>query len=106
MASAASSTPSARNPFAVKAIVTHLASVSDWLFLTPLALVAAAVLGRAGARLLVTMVLTIGLGICGFAAIYWTSSLELHYYVDNSVGRIVSSLAVLGASLFPLVVAE
>jgi hypothetical protein len=87
-------------------LLMHLSSPSQWLALPPLALAAALAAGRPAKRLVTLLFVTVALGVLGFASIYWTSSLDIHYYVDNSVSRLVSTLAVLGALIFPLVLAE
>ena len=87
-------------------LLSDLAAPREWLALTPLALVAAWSAGRAGARVSTLLLGTLLLGLSGFAVIYWTSPLELHYYVDNSVSRVVSSLALVAAVLFPLLLAQ
>jgi hypothetical protein len=49
---------------------------------------------------------TLDLGVLAFATVYWASAYPLPWYIDTSADRILPSLAVFGAALFPLLVSE
>jgi hypothetical protein len=46
------------------------------------------------------------LAFLGYATIYWISSVELHFYVDNNVDRVVAPTVVLLGALFPVLLEE
>lgn len=77
-----------------------------WLLVVPFALAAcvAAVVYRPR---LVAFVVVAGTGVfLGYAAIYWISPLDIHFYIDSSARRIVSAVGVLCAGALPLLLME
>ncbi|HEY3961373.1 MAG TPA: glycosyltransferase family 39 protein [Gaiellaceae bacterium] len=91
--------------YALAQLGRQLVSPSHWL-LIPVALVVLAAFAPATRQLGTFVLVTLVLGVLGFAAIYWISPLALHEYVDNSVTRIVDSLMLFSAAALPLVAAE
>jgi hypothetical protein len=87
-------------------LLEELFSLSKWLLVVPATLVLAAILGRARPALAVLVLATTALAFLGYATIYWISSVELHFYVDNNVERVVAPTVVFLAALFPLLLEE
>ena len=72
----------------------------------PLALVLAGALARVRPGLSALVLATPALAFLGYAAVYWISSVELHFYVDNNVERVVAPIVLFLGALFPLLFAE
>jgi hypothetical protein len=77
-----------------------------WLLTVPLVLVAAAGVVARRPALATYVVGTVVLGVLGFATVYWANPWPLDWYIDTTADRIVSSLALFAAVLFPLLVSE
>jgi hypothetical protein len=91
---------------ALRELPPFLLAFDRWLLTIPLALVLALVLARRRPELSAYALGTVVLGFLGFATVYWASSYPLDWYIDTSAERVVSSLAVFAAALFPLLVSE
>jgi hypothetical protein len=91
---------------ALRELPPFLLAFDRWLLTVPLALGLALVLARRRPELSVYALGTVVLGFLGFATVYWASSYPLDWYIDTSAERVVSSLAVFAAALFPLLVSE
>jgi hypothetical protein len=87
-------------------LLEQLLSPSKWLLTVPASLALAAVLARRRPALTTLVFGTTVLAFLGYATIYWISSVELHFYVDNNVERVVAPTAVLLGALFPLLLDE
>jgi hypothetical protein len=83
-----------------------LVAYDRWLLTVPLVLVVAAVLVRRRPELSVYAAGTLVLDVLGFATVYWASTYPLGWYIETTAERIVASLALFGAALFPLLVSE
>jgi hypothetical protein len=83
-----------------------LLAFDRWLLTVPLVLATAAALVGRRPALSAYAVGTLLLGVLGFATVYWASTYPLQWYIDTSADRILPSLAVFGAALFPLLVSE
>jgi hypothetical protein len=91
---------------ALRELPSVLLAYDRWLLAVPLVLVAAgAVAGRRPA-LGAYVVGTLVFGVLAFATVYWASTYPLDWYLDTTTDRILSSLVVFGAALFPLLVSE
>jgi hypothetical protein len=78
---------------------------SRTLLLVPLAVVLSALVARRPPSVRLLAPLTALLVLLGYAAIYWISPIEIHFYL-KAAPRIVTSLILLCAALFPLLLAE
>jgi hypothetical protein len=87
-------------------LLEQLLSPSQWLLTVPVTLTLAAVVARRRPALTALVVGTTFLAFLGYATIYWISSVELHFYVDNNVDRVVAPTVVLLGALFPLLLDE
>jgi len=87
-------------------LLKQLFSPSKWLLTAPLALVLAGALARVRPGLSALVLATPALAFLGYAAVYWISSVELHFYVDNNVERVVAPIVLFLGALFPLLFAE
>jgi len=87
-------------------LLEQLLSPSKWLLTVPATLVLAAMLARRRPGLTALVFGTTVLAFLGYATIYWISSVELHFYVDNNVERVVAPTAVFLGALFPLLLEE
>jgi hypothetical protein len=84
----------------------YLFSLDAWLLAVPVALGLAALLVRRRPALSVLVLGTVGLAFLGNVAIYWISPLPIHWYIDTSAARVVSSSALFCATLAPLLLSE
>jgi hypothetical protein len=91
---------------ALRELPPFLLAFDRWLLTVPLVLVAAAALVGRRPALSVYAVGTLVLGVLGFATVYWASTYPLQWYIDTSADRILPSLVVFGAAVFPLLVSE
>ena len=87
-------------------LLEELFSTSKWLLVVPASLVLAAILARVRPALTTLVFGTTVLAFLGYAAIYWISSVELHFYVDNNVERVVAPTVLFLGALFPLLLDE
>jgi hypothetical protein len=76
------------------------------LLTVPLVLVVALALAANRPALSVYVVGTLLLGFLGFATVYWASRFPIDWYIDTTADRVLVSLVLFGAALFPLLVAE
>jgi hypothetical protein len=84
----------------------YLVGVDRWLLAVPTAAVLALLLVRRRPGL---TVLVLGTGILAFlgnAAIYWISPLDVHFYINTSAARVVSSTTIFCAAVAPLLLSE
>lgn len=91
---------------ALRELPPVLLDFDRWLLTVPLVVIAASLLVRRRPELAAYVVGTLVLGFFGFVMVYWASSYPLDWYIDTTAERIVSSLTVFGAALFPLLVSE
>lgn len=77
-----------------------------WLLAVPLMLLLAALLARRQPRLAGFCAGTVAAAFLGYLAIFWVSLPEIRFYLDASAERVMASLAVFSAALFPLLAAE
>jgi hypothetical protein len=84
----------------------YLLSVDRWLLAVPTAVVLALLLVRRRPALTVLVLGTALLAFLGNAAIYWISPLDVHFYIDTSAARVVSSTTVFCAAVAPLLLSE
>jgi hypothetical protein len=75
---------------------------SQWLLLVPATLVLSLLAARQAPTLSLFAVTVVVLDVFGFAAVYWLSEVDLHFYVDNTVDRLPAYIAVFCGSLLPL----
>jgi hypothetical protein len=87
-------------------LLEELFSTSKWLLVVPATLALAAILARVRPALAILVLGTTGLAFLGYASIYWISSVELHFYVDNNVERVVAPTVLFLGALFPLLLDE
>jgi hypothetical protein len=95
-----------RFEYGSRQLVEELLSPSKWLATVPAALALAAALARRRPALTLLVLGTTVLAFLGYATIYWISSVELHFYVDNNVDRVVAPTVVLLGALFPVLLEE
>lgn len=91
---------------ALSELPSFLLAFDRWFLTLPLVLVAAAALVGRRPALSAYAVGTLVLGVLGFASVYWASTYPLDWYIDTSADRILPSLVVFAAALFPLLVSE
>lgn len=91
-----------RLQYALHALVSHTASPSGWLLLVPAVLVLGLLARRRAPDLVVFTTTVVMLDLLGFAAIYWLSRVNLHVYVDNTVGRLPAFIAMFCGAVLPL----
>jgi hypothetical protein len=87
-------------------LVHYLFSTPRWTIAAPLALALGALLAPRRPALVGFVLGSCVLAFLGYAAIYWISPYDIHYYIDTSAARIVSSIVLLGAVSLPLLVQE
>jgi hypothetical protein len=91
---------------ALRELPPFLLAFDRWLLTIPVVVLVSLVLVRRRPALSVYALGTLVLGFLGFATVYWASTYPLDWYIDTSAERVVSSLAVFAAALFPLLVSE
>jgi hypothetical protein len=84
----------------------YLLSLDAWLLAVPVALGLAVLLVRRRPALSILVLGTVVLAFLGNVAIYWISPLPIHWYIDTSAARVVSSSALFCATLAPLLLSE
>jgi 4-amino-4-deoxy-L-arabinose transferase-like glycosyltransferase len=87
-------------------LLEQLVSPSRWLVTVPATLALAVAIARRRSDLTTLVLATTVLAFLGYATVYWISSVELHFYVDNNVDRVVAPTVVLLGALFPLLLEE
>jgi hypothetical protein len=83
-----------------------LLAFDRWFLTVPLFMVAAAALIARRPDLSAYAIGTVVLGVLGFATVFWASTYPLDWYIDTTADRILPSLVVFAAALFPLLVSE
>jgi hypothetical protein len=83
-------------------LLSQLAMPSRWLLIVPAALVLALLAFRRAPVVSIFVGVVVVLDVLGFAAVYWLSRVDLHFYVDNTVDRLPAFIAVLCACVLPL----
>jgi hypothetical protein len=91
---------------ALHGLVHYVFSTPRWLIAVPLALALGGLLTPRRPGLVGFVLGTCFLAFLGYAAIYWISPYDIHYYVDTSAARVVSSIVLLGAVALPLFLQE
>ena len=91
-----------RLQYALGELVGQLVIPSRWLLIVPATVVLALLAARRAPALSVFVLTVILLDLIGFAAVYWISEVDLHFYVDNTVDRLPAVFVVFCGSLFPL----
>lgn len=84
----------------------YVFSSDQWLYVVPLALVAAALAARGVPRLTALTVATAGAIFVALVAVYWIGTPDVHWYIDTSAARAVAPGVLFLGALFPLLVAE
>ena len=83
--------------------VTHqLFSTSHWLIIVPLALASIAIAARRATATAAAAAAWLALAFAGMAAVYWTSTMEIHLYLVESGDRITAKLVIAAATVAPL----
>jgi hypothetical protein len=95
-----------RFDYGIRSLLAELFSLSKWLLTVPASLVLAAALARARPGLSALVLGTSVLAFLGYATVYWVSSVELHFYVDNNVDRVVAPIVLFLGALFPVLLQE
>jgi hypothetical protein len=95
-----------RLQYALGELVEHVASPSRWLLLVPATLVLCLLARSRAPELALFTVVVVVLDVLGFALIYWLSRVDLHVYVDNTVGRLPAYIAMFCGAVLPLLLAE
>lgn len=91
-----------RLQYALGELVGQLVSPSRWLLLVPATLALGLLAHRRAPDLAVFATSVIVLDTLGFASIYWLSRVDLHVYVDNTVGRLPAFIAMFCGAVLPL----
>ena len=84
----------------------YVFSTDEWLYVVPLALLAAAAAARSAPRLGGLAVGTAAMLFFALVAVYWIGRPDVHWYIDTSAGRAVAPIVLFLGALFPLLVAE
>jgi hypothetical protein len=84
----------------------YLLGLDRWLLAVPAALLLALLVVRRRPALTVLVLGTALLAFLGNAAIYWISPLDIHFYIDTSAARVVSSTTLFCAAVAPLLLSE
>ena len=88
--------------YALGELLEQLVTPSRWLLLVPATLLLALLAGRQAPTISVFVATVVVLDVLGFAAVYWLSQVDLHFYVDNTVDRLPAFIAVFCGAVFPL----
>jgi hypothetical protein len=84
----------------------YLLGVDRWLLAVPTALLLALCVVRRRPGLTVLVLGTAILAFLGNAAVYWISPLDVHFYINTSAARVVSSTTLFCAAVAPLLLSE
>jgi hypothetical protein len=84
----------------------YLLGVDRWLLAVPTALLLALCVARRRPGLTVLVLGSAILAFLGNAAIYWISPLDIHFYINTSAARVVSSTTLFCAAVAPLLLSE
>ena len=87
-------------------LLDQLATPTRWLLIVPGALVLGLLLVRRLPTLAIFVWAVVVLDLLMFAAVYWVGTVDLHFYVDNTVDRVPAFVVVLCGALFPLLLHE
>ncbi len=74
----------------------------QWLVILPLALISIVLVSRRLPVIAAAVTAWIVLGFLGLTAIYWIGTLEVHFYVQTSADRVVSTIVIVAGTLTPL----
>jgi hypothetical protein len=94
-----------RLTYAVGQMFDFLVDTTHWSPILPLALGAAIVLAPTLRELSVLLGAWIVVAFFGLASVYWTSKLDLEWYVSTSASRVVSNLPIVAGAVLPLLLA-
>ena len=95
-----------RLSYAIGELLGQLVTPSRWLLLVPAALIMALLASRRSPALSLFVASVVVLDVLGFSFIYWLSSVDLHFYVDNTVGRLPAFIAVFSGAVLPLLIGD
>lgn len=95
-----------RLDYGLTQLLTQLATPSRWLLIVPAAFLVGAITIRRRPTLGIFVCAVVVLDALGFSIIYWVSTVDLHFYVDNTVDRLPAFIAVLSGVLLPLLLQE
>ena len=88
--------------YGLEELLGQLTTPSRWLLIVPATLVLALLAGRRLPSVSVFVIVVVVLDVLGFAAVYWLSGVDLHFYVDNTVVRLPAFIAMFCGVVFPL----
>jgi hypothetical protein len=91
---------------AIRQLPAYLGGGDDWLFVLPVALVAAALIARRAPALAVLLAGTPLVALAGLVLVYWIGFLPVHQYVATSAERVVLSPILFACALLPLALAQ
>jgi hypothetical protein len=91
-----------RLTYAAGRMFDFLADSTYWSPILPLAACALIVLAPLLRELSVAVALWVAAAFLGLATIYWSSKLDVHWYVSTSASRVVSNLPIVVGAVLPL----
>ena len=92
-----------RLQYGLAELLGQLTTPSRWLLIVPATLLLALLAARRAPLVSLFVTVVVVLDVLGFATVYWLSGVDLHFYVDNTVGRLPVFIAVFCGVVFPLV---
>ena len=95
-----------RFEYGLTQLLDQLATPSRWLLIVPAALVLGLLLVRRLPTLGIFVWAVVVLDLLMFASVYWVGTVDLHFYVDNTVDRVPAFIVVLCGAVFPLLLHE
>jgi hypothetical protein len=94
-----------RLTYAVGRMGDFLADPTYWSPILPLVVATLILFAPALRELSAALAIWILLAFFGLASVYWTSELDLHWYVATSASRVVSNLPIVAGAVLPLLLA-
>ena len=91
---------------ALRELPPYLLDFDRALLTVPVVALVAVVLAARRPALSAYAVGTVVLGLLGFATVYWSSPYALDWYIDTTADRVMTSLLLFAAVVFPLLVSE
>ena len=95
-----------RLTYASKEMLELLANPAHWLLLAPAVVAGAVLVIVRGSRLGLAAAAWLAAAFFVLASAYWLGTVDLYWHVDTSAARVVTSVAVAGGALLPLLLAE
>ena len=95
-----------RFDYGLTQLLNQLATPSRWLLIVPGALVLGILVLRRLPTLGIFVWAVVVLDLLMFASVYWVGTVDLHFYVDNTVDRVPAFIAVFCGAVFPLLLHE